>query len=318
MGLLYPDHPDDSRPGLFDRRERPSNRRAPRHSDKQYSRRKEEHSARVYNEPPSTSTTSSELKSLNDLMVRPPATRRESEKARMEREDFRDARRQERRERRERRERMARSWTPSPEPVRSSPRRRERRNSEATLSRTPKTERSPSPIGREVRDEEDNRRRVRGPRKAERPRSERTSTYESERRRESTSPRKRRPSYADSRRHSSYNDKAFGNPEPGPQRRRDSRSLAHTAFYSPPDVVKDMPNHWRRPRRFFWVCLGLRDTVFTCLCLVAFGKKDLRSVWADCQDDEKFKDFRERIVSRMSNICIMVRTIRVMIPVNTP
>ena len=88
---------------------------------------------------------------------------------------------------------------------------------------------------------EEETRKVRGPRRAERPRYDRSSTYESDRRRESSSARKRRSSYADNRQHSSYDERTVKATDPESRRRRDSRARYHSRTESDIDAVPTPP-----------------------------------------------------------------------------
>ena len=195
MGLLYPDHPDDRRPGLFDDERKRERRRSTRSPDRRYSRRYEDRAVRVPAETITTSTTSSGLRSLNDLMVRPPTKKRSSATRERRRPDeARDVPRPERKER-PRRDREERERSP----------RKARPEEHASIYpdlASPRQERSP--------------------RKTERPARERRSSYQQQSKRDGESPRKRRPSYNDARGHSSYHDDAQ-NDRPQPRSPRKER-----------------------------------------------------------------------------------------------
>lgn len=74
-----------------------------------------------------------------------------------------------------------------------------------------------------------------------------------------------------------------------------------------------MPDCWRvdynrdkRPK-FLWT---LEAYLFQLLCLIAFGKTSLKSVWLDAQpgNEHDFRECKEQLKSQVNNTNIMVRS----------
>ena len=50
----------------------------------------------------------------------------------------------------------------------------------------------------------------------------------------------------------------------------------------------------------------LPDTLFTALCLIAFGRPGLQLVWQNVQDDNGFKECKDRIIQRITTVSVVV------------
>lgn len=75
-----------------------------------------------------------------------------------------------------------------------------------------------------------------------------------------------------------------------------------------------MPTCWKadfmtETRGFFWWFWLLEMLCFQFLCLIAFGKTELRSIWHDVKDEKHFRETTEQLKHQVNNTNIMVSSL---------